>query len=446
MARRTARGFWAFTLIWFGQLISLVGSGLTSFALGVWVYQTTDSVTSYALMVLCTMAPNILLSPLAGVLVDRWDRRWAMVLSDTGAGLSTLTIVLLLSLAEGSELWPILLATAVSSAFSAFQWPAYAASTTLLVPKEQLGRANGLVQFAQAIGYIASPALAGFLVVRIKVQGVVLIDFATFAFAVTTLLLVRIPRPEAPAEEEMKRSLTHEIIFGLKYLTTRPGLMGLLTLFVMSNFSLGLIIALFTPMVLSFTDADVLGVMTSVGASGMLFGGGLMSVWGGPRRRINGVLGCMLLEGLALLISGMRPSVPLVTATAFGFFFFFPIDGACNDAIWQGKVAPEVQGRVFGMRSTIAMSSMVPAYALAGPLADKVFEPLLVAEGPLVASVGHIIGVGEGRGIGLMFTIAGLLTILAAVGGYLHPRIRRIEDELPDAIADETESDKIGIA
>jgi DHA3 family macrolide efflux protein-like MFS transporter len=442
MTQRASRGFWTFTLIWFGQLISLTGSGLTSFALGVWVYQTTDSATSYALVILCTMAPNILLSPVAGALVDRWDRRWAMLLSDTGAGLSTLVIVLLLNFNKRGALWPILLATAASSAFSAFQWPAYAASTSLLVPKEQLGRANGMMQFAQAVGYIASPALAGYLVTTIQVRGVISIDFITFAFAVFTLLLVRIPKPEISGEG--RKSLIHDIAFGLRYLTKRPGLMGLLILFAISNFLLGLIMALFTPMVLSFTNADVLGVMTSIGTLGMLFGGGLMMVWGGPKRRIYGVLGCMLLEGLALLISGTHPSIPLVTAAAFGFFFFFSIDGASNDSIWQSKVAPDVQGRVFGMRSTIAMFSMIPAYALAGPLADDVFEPLLATTGPLATSVGKIIGVGQGRGIGLMFIFAGMLTTLAAVGAYTHPRIRRVEDELPDAISSGTDNDGTG--
>ena len=305
MARHTAvHGIWAFVLIWFGQLISLVGSGLTSFALSVWVYQTTNSVTAYALVVLSTMAPNILLSPLAGALVDRWDRRWAMILSDTGAGLSTLTVVLLINSGQ-FELWHICLATAASSAFSALQWPAYSAATTLLVPKQHYGRANGMVQLGQGIGYIASPALAGFLVTTIQIQGVILIDFATFLFAVITLLFVRIPRPAATAEgEAAKGSLLHETLSGWIYLTTRPGLLGMLVLFAILNFLLGLIMALVTPMVLSFTDADVLGIMISIGAMGMVVGGLAMSVWGGPKRRINGVLSFLLLAGLALSVGG----------------------------------------------------------------------------------------------------------------------------------------------
>jgi MFS family permease len=439
VAQRVAsRGRWTFAMIWLGQLVSLVGSGLTSFALGVWVYQTTDSVTAYALIVLCTMAPNILFSPLAGALVDRWDRRQAMILSDTGAGLSTLAVILLLGSGR-SELWPIYVATAASSAFSAFQWPAYSAATTLLVPKKHLGRANGMVQLSQAIGYIAPPALAGFLVAKIQVQGVILIDLVTFAFAVLTLLFVRIPRPEPIAEGQAgKSSLLREIAFGWTYLTARPGLLGILIVFAFTNFLLGLVMALFTPMMLSFADADVVGGVTSFGASGMLVGGALMSIWGGPKRRIYGLLGCLLLEGAALFVGGLRPSAPLIAAAAFVFFFGFAISSASSDTIWQSKVAPDVQGRVFATRSAIAMSSMPLAYVLAGPLADEVFEPLLAGGGPLTGSIGRIIGTGQGRGIGLMFILMGALTVLVTIGGLLYPRIRLVEDELPDVITDET--------
>jgi DHA3 family macrolide efflux protein-like MFS transporter len=436
--RVALRGIPAFILMWFGQLVSLTGSGLTSFALGVWVYETTGSVTAYALVVLCTMAPNILFSPLAGALVDRWDRRWAMVLSDTGAGLCTLAIVLLLN-ARSLQLWLILLATAASSAFSAIQWPAYSAATTLMVPKEQYGRANGMVQLSEAIGYIAPPALAGFLVVKIEVQGVILIDVATFSFAVLTLLLVQIPKPEPTAEGKAgKGSLLSEIVFGWSYLVKRPGLLGILIVFALANFLLGMIMTLFTPMMLSFANVDVVGAVTSIGAIGMLVGGGLMIVWGGPKQRIYGLLGCLFLEGAALLAAGLRPSIVLVTAAAFAFFFAFAISNASSNAIWQSKVAPDVQGRVFATRNTIAMSSMPLAYVIAGPLADWVFEPLLRAEGPLASSVGQIIGVGQGRGIGLMFILMGVLTALVTVGGLLHPRIRLVEVELPDVISDET--------
>jgi DHA3 family macrolide efflux protein-like MFS transporter len=443
--RRTAfQGIGAFALIWLGQLVSLIGSGLTSFALSVWAYQTTESATAYALVVLATMGPNVLLSLVIGPLIDRWDRRWVMVLSDAGSGLSTLVVYLLFVTGQLS-LWPVLLATAVSSAFSAFQWPAYAAATTMLVPKKHLGRANGLIQLAEAVGYIASPALAGFLLIKIQIQGVILIDFLTFLFAVIALFLIQIPRPELSSEGGAEKgSWWRELLFGLSYLAKRRGLIGVLSVFAFTNFLLGLVMALFGPMVLSFANADVLGSVTSIGALGMLIGGGLMSLWGGPKRRVYGVLGFLLLQGLAFTLAGLRPSLPLITFAAFSFFFCFPISNASNQAIWQSKVSPDVQGRVFALRSAIVTCAMPIAYAIAGPLADYVFEPLLVVGGPLAGSVGRIVGVGEGRGIGLLFVAAGALAMLVTIGSFLHPRIRLLEDELPDAVSEVGEASDRG--
>jgi len=175
-----------FGVIWSGQLVSTIGSGLTGFALGVWIYQKTGSTTLFALNMLAFALPNLLVSPLAGALVDRWDRRWAMIFSDTGAGISTL-VVALLFVSQRLEVWQVMLVTAAISAFSTFQWPAYSAATTMLVPKEQLGRASGMVQIGEAISQLISPALAGALFVTAGLGGVVLVDFVTYLFAVGTL-------------------------------------------------------------------------------------------------------------------------------------------------------------------------------------------------------------------------------------------------------------------
>jgi MFS family permease len=426
-----------FAVIWSGQLVSLVGSGLTSFALGTAVYETSRSVTQYGLVLLSSMVPGILLSPLAGALVDRWDRRRVMIFSDLGAGVGTVCIALSF-LSGQAKLWHLCLASALVSVCSAFQWPAFAAATTLLVPKKHYGRANGMTQLSQALSYLVSPALAGFLVMRIQVAGVILIDVATFAFAVLTLLLVRIPNPErVEGEGEGKSSLLHEIAYGLTYLGARPGLLAMLVLFAALNFLMGFVNTLVTPLVLAFATKGVLGTMMSVAGIGMLVGGGVMSVWGGPKRRILGVLGFLLLTGVFIFLGGLQPSVYITTAAAFGFFFCVPFVGASSQAIWQGKVEPDVQGRVFATRSMVAQLSAPVAMLLAGPLADYVFEPLLAVDGPLAGSIGQLVGTGQGRGIGLMFVLAGIFTMLFTIVGYLYPRLRLLEDELPDVIADE---------
>jgi hypothetical protein len=428
-----------FLIVWLGQAVSVVGSGLTSFALGLWVYERTGSVTPFALTGLFAVLPSVLLSTLAGVLVDRWDRRRVMLLSDTGAGLATLAVALLF-LTGRIQVWHIYLATAVSAAFSTSQRLAYTAAIAQLVAKDRLGRANGLVQFGQAASEILAPTLAGILLLTIKVQGVLLIDFATFLFAVTTLLLVRFPRVEAamagrPDEEPLWREAT----YGWRYIAARPGLRGLIVFFAVVNFLWGIVGAVIVPMILGFTSADTLGILISIAGTGLLTGSLVMSAWGGPKRRINGVLIFEMLSGLCFLLIGLRPAFWPVAAGAFGAHLTIAIIYGSNQAIWQTKVPPDVQGKVFAAQQMIAASTKPLAYLVAGPLVDRLFEPLLIPGGPLAGNVGQIIGVGPGRGIGLLFIGMGVLKVAVTLASSLNPHIRRIEDELPDAIAQDSE-------
>jgi MFS family permease len=429
------KGFRTFAVVWAGQLVSLVGSGLTGFALGVYVYQQTGSTTYFALISLATTLPGILLSPIAGALVDRWDRRVVMIVSDAGAGACTLVLALLLTSGQ-LHLWQIYLFMALSSSFGALQWPAYSAATTLLVPKEQLGRASGMVQIAEATGSILSPLIAGTLVGLIGVPGVMLIDFATFLFAVGTLLPVSIPRPPVTASGvESKGSLLREAAYGWTYIRARAGLLGLLILFATTNFFGSMVGVLIQPMMLSFTSPAVMGRAFSAAGLGMLAGSLTMSAWGGPKRKVFGILVFEFLSGLGMVLAGLRASAPLIAVAGFLVLFTMPITNACSQAIWQRKVAPDVQGRVFAVRRMIAWSTMPLAYLAAGPLADRVFGPLMVEGGALADSVGQVIGVGPGRGIGLLFVVMGALYSLASIGGALYPRLRRVELELPDAVA-----------
>ncbi|WP_373528908.1 MFS transporter [Nostoc sp.] len=437
----TAYRIRVFNLIWLGQVISIIGSTLTSFALGVWVYQNTDSVTQYALISLCTILPAIVISPLAGSLVDRWDRRWVMIISDSGSGLSTLAIAPLLLFGR-LEIWHIYLAAIAASICGAFQMPAYTAMTTLLVPKEYLGRASGMSQLGLSVARLISPLLAGLLIETIQMQGVILLDFTTFLFALLTLLLVRVPNPKTTsAHQAEKSSLLEEAAYGWNYIMERPSLLGLLTFFAISNFLVGVIWVLATPLVLSFTSATVLGIVLSIGGSGMLIGSLVMSAWGGPQRRVEGMLGFSILGGLCIAIAGLRPSAWLFGVAVFLFFLGRPIIGGCNQVILQKKVAPDVQGRVFALSQMIAGAALPLAYLIAGPLADKVFEPLLATDGPLAGTIGKLIGVGSGRGIGLLFVVVGIFTMLTGVAAYQYPPLRLIEKELPDAIVDEAEAE-----
>jgi MFS transporter, DHA3 family, macrolide efflux protein len=428
--------FSIFAFVWVGQVVSLMGSGLTAFALGVWVFQTTGSTMQYSLLTICSRLPTILVAPLAGALIDRWDRRRAMILSDVGAGLSILSIALLYILGA-LQIWHIYIALIINSALIAFQWPAYSAATTMLVSKKHYGRAAGMVQTAEALSLIVSPVLGGVLLLTIKLNGIFLVDCATFVFSILTLLLVRIPAPANSNEAAAgRKSLLREIAYGWRYITSRPGLMALLIFFAATNFLSGFILVLTTPLVLAFASASVLGMVFSVGGLGMLVGGVVLSAWGGPKRRIHGVLGSQLACGLCFILAGLRPSAVLIMIAAFFFFFSGTFISGCSQAIWQSKVPPDLQGRVFAVRRMVAWSSTPLAYLIAGPLAEYVFEPLLAVNGRYAGSIGRLIGVGPGRGIGLLFIVMGVLTLLIVCAGYFYPRLRLLEDEVTDTIPD----------
>jgi MFS family permease len=359
-----------------------------------------------------------------------------MILGDTGAGLSTLILVLLLVTTQ-LEIWHIYLLVGASAAFSTVQWPAYTAATTLLVSKKNLGRANGMVQFGIAAAEILAPALAGVLLHMIRLEGVILIDFATFIFAVAMLLLVRFPQTQRVTTGESETlPLRQELTFGWKYIAARQGLLGLLGFFAVVNFLWGMVGALIVPMILGYATSEKLGVIISIAGLGMLTGSLVMSIWGGPQRRINGVLRFEFLSGICFLLMGLRPSFWLTAAGAFGAHVTIALVYGSNQAIWQNKVAPDAQGRVFAAQQMIARAASPLAYLLAGPLADELFEPLLATTGLLTESVGQIIGIGAGRGIGLLFILMGLTKMAVTVAGHAHPRIRHVEDELPDALDD----------
>jgi predicted MFS family arabinose efflux permease len=323
--------------------------------------------------------------------------------------------------------------TAVASVCNAFRWPAFIAATTLLVPKKHLGRASGFVQMAQAVSQVLSPALAGVLLSFMGLNGILLMDVVSFLFSLASLWIVRFPHPHG---EKKSGSLFQEAAEGWQYIARRRGLLMLLLYFTIINFLVAFISVLVTPLVMSTSSEVVLGTIMSAGGVGMLVGSFVMSVWGGPKRRVYGVLGFTLLSGVAIVCGGLRFSPLLFMVCAFAFFLSVPIVAGCSQAIWQAKVNPDLQGRVFALVRMAILSAMPVATALAGPLADHVFEPLMAVHGPLSDSIGRLIGTGPGRGIGLMFVLFGILTAATAVIGYLNPHLRRVELELPDAVSE----------
>lgn len=433
----TPPGMRTFLIILAGQLISLLGSGLTGFALGVWIFQQSGQATPFALTILFSSLPRLLLLPVAGTLADRWDRRWVMILSDTGSALVTLGAFVLLSFGQ-LEIWMIYLMAGLGSVFGAFQEPAYTAAVTMLVPKQQFARATGLMQTVQALESLIVPVIAGFLFVAIGLRGIIMIDFVTYFFAIGALLVVRIPRPPVSAERaaEGKKSFLEDTLVGWRYLRARSGLFSLVLFFALVNFLLNFAVVMLGPLVLSLWSARELGLVQLGFGLGTLAGSLVLGTWGGPKgRKVPFLIGAIALGSIGLALAGMKANIFLIGAGMFILLFSVPLGGGASQALFQTKVAPDVQGRVFATRAFISRSMMPLAFLLAGPLADYVLEPLMAVGGVLGSGpLGTLLGAGPGRGIGLAFFASGVLLVLVCGLVYLNPRIRLLEDEIPDAV------------
>ncbi len=430
--KKRPTGLFAFTTITFGQIISMLGSSMTMFALSLWAWEKTGQATTLSLSTLFGFAPTIFLCPIAGALVDRWNRKLVMMLSDLAAGLATL-VLLLLFWSGHLQVWHLYVANVLTGAFGAFQFPASSAAITMLVPKEQYGRANGLMWLKGPTANIFGPILAAGLIGYVGTEGIMIIDIITCLFAVATLLLISIPQP---VKTQNFASLLQEASYGFRYIFKRPSLLGIQLVFFSKNlFSYPALVVLLTPMILARTGNDelLLGTVMSVGAIGGLVGGLVLSAWGGPQPRIHGVLlGMVAVRLLGQGLLGLGRGLGVWATANFLVSFFLPIINGSNQAIWQAKVPPEVQGRVFSVRRLIAQFPTSFAMMAIGPLADNVFEPAMMPGGALAHVFGGLIGTGPGAGMALLLFSGGVIGALIGFGGYFIPAIRDAEEILPD--------------
>jgi len=369
-----------FIIVWAGQLVSVLASSMTQFALTIWAYQETGSATTLGVINTAFILPFLLLSPIAGVMVDRYNRKLMMMVSDLAAITATFGI-LILHLGGNLQIWHLYVAAAINGLGNTFQWPAYSAAISTMVPKEQYSRANGMMSLIESGPGVLAPMLAGILLSIITLGGILTIDVVTFLLAITALLIVHIPQPARTVEgQEGSGNLLQESVFGFKYIFARRGLLGLLLFFITLNFVIGLSISLFAPFILSRTgnNSAALGAAESAAAIGAVIGGVLISLWGGFKRRMTSIFIGEALTGLfCLLVFGLGRGLPVwIVASVLGGIFPVFTNGA-SQAIWQAKVAPDVQGRVFSARRMIAWFLDPVTPILAGALADYVTEPAM---------------------------------------------------------------------
>jgi MFS family permease len=425
-------------IVLIGQVVSLLGSAMTGFALTIWISRQTDQATPFTLGGFAFVLPAVVLSIFAGPLVDRSNRKRVMIFSDLAAGLVTLAQLALFATGH-LQIWHVYVGNAVQGALTAFQFPAFSTAVTMMVSKEQYARVSGIISLGRAASGVFAPALAAVFIKYFDVTGVMLIDVITFVVAIGALLFVRVPQPPISEEgRESRGSFWKETSFGFRFILQRPSLLGLQLVFACGNLLSGISFALVAPMILVTTgrteaSVGVLGTVQTLFAVGGVAGGLLLSVWGGPKRKALGVVfGWALFGLLGAVVMGLGQVVYVWAVAAFFAAFFGPIIDGSNQAIWQSKVAPDLQGRVFSVRLLIAWIMSPLANLIAGPLADKVFEPAMREGGSLVSVFGGLVGSGPGHGMSLMFIICGLLVALVGLGGYSIRMIRDAEEILPD--------------
>lgn len=439
--REPARGMTAFLIVWSGQIASLVGTAMSQFAITVWAWQASGSAMTLSVLAFCGFAPTIVLMPLAGVLVDRWDRKITMAVSDAASGLATLTVLLLYA-AGRLQVWHLYVTSLFSASFQAFQWPAYSAAISVLLPKRHYARASGMLSLAQSASGIAGPAVASLLLASSGLPAVLLVDVVSCVIGVSVLFLVRIPAPlPSGGSEVVSGGWRREMAFGFRYIFARSPLMSLMMLFVIFNLFAMLCHGVWSAFLLARSggSSTVLGVTESASAIGFGLGGLFLVAWSGLNHRMRGILWAMVTASVVgSIVLGIGRSVPVWAFAGFVGSFCMPVMNGLSQSIWQCKVPADVQGRVFSARMQLSQVITPIAMLASGMLADRVFEPAMQHGGAIARFFGPLVGNGPGSGMAVMFVLFGTLGTAAAVAGFFIPQVRDAENLLPDIVPAES--------
>jgi MFS transporter, DHA3 family, macrolide efflux protein len=435
-------GFRTFVIVWAAESLSVIGSGMTSFALNVYLAQVlypapdqrAELAVAFTVLNLGFTVPFVFGGPLAGAWADRHDRKQIMIASNAVSGLTTvLTFILMLT--GTIQLWILVCIGVVSAAAGAFHYAAFDASYAMLVPDSLLPRANGMMQTTWSLSRTVSPALAAFIIAlpallppgvaffaEIVALGdgtplVIAVDAATFFLCVAILPLVYIPSPtrsDLATSGISKPRLWDDVREGALYIWRRPPLLWLLATFAVANLA-GAPTGVIVPLLVKFnlapdwairghTFETALALLGVAGGFGGVLGGVLVSTWGGlKRKRVYGILFPMLLAGLLQIVYGLSPLLRVSAAAAFLGAAMHPILNAHSQSIWQSLTPRELQGRVFSIRRLIAWTILPISTASAGMLAGVV-DP------------------------GYVFASLGLIWLLFCVAQLFNPYLLRVED------------------
>lgn len=406
---------------------------MTEFALILWAWNLTGSATALALVGFFSQLPRIPITLVAGLIVDRYNRKHLMMLGDAIAALSTVSIGLLY-FTDSLQIWHLYLVAAISGGFGQIQRLAYSTSIAMIVPKHHYTRANSMDSAVHYGSAIIAPALAGALYPQIGVPGILAIDLVTFGMAIATLLAVQIPQPQPQAEGAVE-TIGSKLTFGFRYVWRRPGLRALLIITALFWFAHDLGGAVYDPMILARTEgnATILGSTASAAGIGGVTGAVVLSAWGGPKRRVHGMLLGFIGAGISKTIFGLGRSPLIWIPAQFCSSLNFPLLGSSETAIWMEKIAPEIQGRVFAANMLVVQIVSAIALLIAGPLADRVFEPAMQLNRHFATLFSPIIGTGAGAGMALLYLLTSIGLVLVGFGGYVSPSLQTVDQTLAES-------------
>lgn len=419
-----------FILIWSGQVVSTIGSYMTFFALTLWAWDATGSATALALVGFFSRLPSIPITLIAGLIVDRFNRKRLMLLGDAIAALSTLAIGGLY-LSDQLQLWHLYGAAMLNGGFGQLQLLAYKASISSLVPAAQLTRANSLNAVVHYGSVIVGPALAGVLYPLIGLPGILIIDLATFAAAMTTLILGTIPQPVVVKPLTPEPLLT-QLTFGFRVVWQQPHLRALLLITTLFWGCHDLGGAIYRPLILARSNGSptALASVSAAAGFGGVIGAILLSLNGGPKRKVQGMLTGFIGAGLCKTGFSLGRSTTVWVPAQLGSSLNFPLLSSCETALWMSQITPEKQGRVFAANELVLQGVSAIAALLAGPLAENIFEPLTSQQNIPVIST--LLGSDPGAGIALLYGLTSLGLMLVGIAGFGVSQLWMVETPMSD--------------
>jgi DHA3 family macrolide efflux protein-like MFS transporter len=441
--KQRGSGLLSFSIAMTACGISVTGTLMTVLGVTIWAWQVTGSAFASGLLTSINYGVAVVLGVLAGAIVDRWSRKFSIILTDI-MGALTSGVILFLLVTHHLQVWHLIVFGFILGIQDAFQYPAYFACITMVVSEEQRTRANAMYQMASwSIPNVASAVLAGLLYAFVGLQGILVIDIVTFIVIIGAISCLHIPQPEATAGKSA--SLLHDIIDGFRYLLRRSRLIWTVLIFTFINVAYGAYLGVFRPMILSLTSNNTvtLGIVLSTVGIGSIVGGVIMGIWPGPKKKVPLMLiGWSLMSACAFVLTGFGRSLYIWVVAAFLQGFFNDIALPLTFAIWQSHIHPAIQGRIMGIVRLVFQGSIPISMVLFTALADRVIVPAMQPGKALASLFGSFLGTGPGPAFALVLIVPGLIFgVFFPLSGFLIPAVRNADDVIQ--VVESTDMDTV---